>query len=200
MISTVIFDIGNVLTTYGWLDFIKGQGYSDDYSMRLAKAIMLSPYWCEFDRDVWTYEQIVDAFVSMDPEIEEDIRKCVKDQVKLVTRRDYAIPWIKELKAAGYRVLFLSNFSTYCRKDCDEALDFIPYMDGGVFSFECHLIKPDKEIYQYLIDKYDLIPDECVFIDDMQHNLDTAGVLGINTILFDEYENVRKKLNEMLAI
>ena len=73
-------------------------------------------------------------------------------------------------------------------------------MDGGVFSFECHLIKPDKEIYQYLIDKYDLIPDECVFIDDMQHNLDTAGVLGINTILFDEYENVRKKLNEMLSI
>ncbi len=200
MIKTVIFDIGNVLTTYGWFDFIKGYGYSDDYCMRIARAVMLSPYWCEFDRNVWTWDEIVNAFVSMDPEIEEDIRKVIASQRNLVTKRDYAIPWVEELKAKGLRVLFLSNFSTYCRKDCADALDFIPYMDGGVFSFECNLIKPDSDIYEYLIDKYKLNPEECVFIDDVLNNTKAAEALGINTILFENYEDAKVKLDAMLGL
>lgn len=198
MINTVIFDIGNVLTDYAWMDFLRGYGYSDEYCMRLANAIMLSPYWCEFDRGIWSWEEIVSAFAGMDPDIEEDIRKVIATQRNLVTRRDYAITWIKELKERGYRVLYLSNFSAYCREDCDEALDFIPYTDGGVFSYECHLIKPDREIYEYIINRYDLKAEECVFIDDVQKNLDTAEELGINTIRFDDYKNVRAKLDVML--
>jgi len=199
MIKNVIFDIGNVLTDYRYMDFLGDFGYPDDFCKRLADAIMLSPYWCEFDRHVWSWDKIVDAFVSMDPEIEDDIRRVIKSQKGLVRGMDYAIPWIKELKSKGYGVYYLSNFSLYCREDCDKALNFIPYMDGGVFSFECHMVKPDHDIYEHILEKYGLVAGECVFIDDMAVNIKTATEVGLKTILFETYEGTRSELDKLLA-
>ena len=77
-------------------------------------------------------------------------------------------------------------------------LDFLSEMDGGIFSYLVGAIKPEPEIYQILIDKYRLVPEECIFIDDREANLAAARKLGFQTILFDGYEQGRAKLNELL--
>lgn len=198
MIKNVIFDIGNVLTDYGFMDFIRSYGYSEDMCDRIAKAAMLSPHWKEYDRGVLTDDEIVDLFVSMDPDIEADIRRVHECLTGLVTGRDYAVPWIEDLKARGLSVYYLSNFSNKAFVDCADALDFLPYMDGGVFSYRVKQIKPDIDIYQTLLEKYDLKPEECVFIDDLKDNIISAESLGINTILFTSYDNVAQKLLSLL--
>lgn len=194
MIDTVVFDVGNVLTYFAWKDFLRSFGFSEDVYKRVGDATVEGRYWNEYDRGVMSDEEIVDAFVSLDPGVEKEIRLSMSDLKGIVTAADYAIDWIKDLKSKGLQVLFLSNFSRKAFTECADALTFLPYTDGGVFSYTVGLIKPDPAIYRCLCDRYSLTPSSCVFIDDLEDNLKAAESLGFNTILFDNYENAKKKV------
>ena len=75
-----------------------------------------------------------------------------------------------------------------------EALDFIPYTDGGILSYEVKLIKPEREIYEMLLSRYDLKAEECVFVDDRKRNCEGAEKVGIKAILFENKEQVENEL------
>lgn len=184
MITTIIFDIGNVLADFDWREHFAGFGYDDEMVERIARATVKNPLWNEVDRGVMEEEDIIRKFVETDPEIEQNIRNVLDDVGTMVVRNEYAIPWIQDLKSKGYRTLYLSNFSKKAESDCAKALDFIPYMDGGILSYQEKVIKPMPEIYQLLIDRYHLIPEECVFMDDTVANLTGAEKFGIHTIHF----------------
>ena len=197
MITTIIFDIGNVLADFTWKEHYESFGYDDAMVERLAKATVMSPMWNENDRGVMTTEELLQAFVGYDPEIEQDIRKVLENVKTMVIRNDYAIPWVQDLKGKGYRVLYLSNFSEKAEKDCAYALDFIPYTDGGILSYQEKLIKPMPEIYELLIKRYGLVPEECVFLDDTKPNLDGAEKFGIHTILFQNQAQAIEELHKL---
>ena len=112
----------------------------------------------------------------------------------MITRYDYAIPWVQELKQKGYRCLYLSNFSHKAETECADALDFLPYMDGGILSYKEKVIKPQPEIYQRLIDRYGLIPEECVFLDDTLPNVVAAREMGMHAIHFKDREQALDEL------
>ena len=61
------------------------------------------------------------------------------------------------------------------------------------------MIKPDADIYQCLFDKYNLNPEECVFIDDRLENIEGGRKLGMEGIAFTDYETGKKKLERMLS-
>lgn len=197
MITTIIFDIGNVLADFTWREHFAGFGYDDEMVERIGRATVMNQAWGEIDRGVMKAEDIILEFVAADPEIEEDIRKVLKDVRTIVSRNDYAIPWIQDLKRKGYRALYLSNFSEKAETDCAYALDFIPYMDGGILSYQEKIIKPMPEIYQLLIDRYSLVPEECVFMDDTQANLVGAEKFGIHTIHFQNQAQAIKELRRL---
>lgn len=194
MIKTIIFDIGNVLTIFSWKEHFASFGFDAKTQERLANATVLSDDWKEFDLGILSDEEIIDLFVENDPAIEKEIRHALTDAKGILTRCDYAIPWIKELKEKGCQVLFLSNFSEKILQECAHAMDFLPYMDGGVFSFKVNLIKPDPAIYKHLLGKYNLVPSECVFLDDTLANIEAAKALGINGIHFKDLEQAKEAL------
>lgn len=182
MIKTVIFDIGNVLADFSWEPFFRSFGFSEEIFQKLVLATVKSPEWNELDRGAWTTEQIIDAFIRNAPEIEPQIRQVFKDVNAMVTKRDYAVTWVKHLKKAGYQVLYLSNFGELTHAQCQDALEFLPYTDGGIMSYEVKLIKPDPAIYLALIAKYALNPAECVFVDDLLINVEAAKALGFQIV------------------
>ena len=197
MITTIIFDIGNVLADFTWEAHYRSFGYTGEKLRRLAEATVKSDAWNEYDRGEMTSEEIRRKFIENDPEMEADIRRCLTDVEGMVVRNDYAIPWIQELKRKGYRTLYLSNFSERAEKECAKALDFLPYLDGGILSWKEKVIKPMPEIYQILIDRYGLVPEECVFLDDTQKNLTGAEAFGIHTILFRNQEQAMEELRKL---
>lgn len=197
MIRTIIFDIGNVLVGFAWREFFKKFGYSEEIFDRICKATMGSGTWAEYDRGAMSDEEILDAFIKNDPGIEQELRETLANINGMVVKYDYAIPWIKELKEKGYRVLVLSNFAERVLDDCKEAMDFMEYVDGGILSYQYKVIKPEPEIYQLLIDKYELDPKECVFLDDMKKNLEGAEAFGMQTIHFKNREQALEELREM---
>lgn len=198
MIKTVIFDIGNVLVNFHWREMYMDKGLYGEKFDRVAKATILSPIWCEIDRGIMTYEEVLDAFVKQDVEMESEIRHVLEDTHGIVTKREFAIPWICSLKEKGLQVLVLSNFGEKLIDDCADAMDFLPYTDGGVLSYKDHVIKPEPEIYQLLLERYHLNADECVFIDDLKENIDAAKAEGIQGFVFESYEQAVLELNKMI--
>ena len=194
MVKNIIFDIGNVLADFCWRDFFAGFGYGEDTLEKLADATVRSSVWDEVDRGVWSDEELVEGFVRKDPSLETELRRIFENVHGMVVKRDYAIPWIKNLKEAGYRCYYLSNFSHKAHTECADALDFLEYMDGGILSYRDKVIKPDTAIYELLLDRYGLKAEECVFLDDTEKNLVTAGEMGIHTILFQNREQAVKEL------
>lgn len=194
MIKTIIFDIGNVLTYFSWQEHFASFGFNKEVQTRLANATVLSEDWKELDLGILSDEEILQLFIENDPLIENEIYQTLSDAKGILTRCDYAIPWIRELKEKGYQVLFLSNFSQKILRECAHAMDFLTYMDGGVFSFKANLVKPDSAIYKQLLTQYNLEPSECVFLDDTLPNIEAARALGIHGIHFKNLTQAKEEL------
>lgn len=197
MIHNIIFDIGNVLTDFRWKEFLQDKGFDEEMISRIADATVLSDEWCEYDRGVWTDEEILTAFIKNDPVIEKQIHTAFDDFKNLVTPRAYAIPWLRELKKEGYKLFYLSNFSRKAEVECAESLSFIPYMDGGILSYQDKLIKPDTAIYELLLSRYELVAEESVFLDDTLANVEAGERVGIHGIHFQTKEQAEEELRKL---
>lgn len=199
MIKNIIFDIGNVLTDFRWEGFLRDKGFDGEVYERIVNATVLSNIWCEYDRGVWSEEQILAAFIKNAPELEVEIHQAFDDFKELVTLREYAIPWIMELKEKGYKVVYLSNFSRKAEVECGDALAFLPFTDGGILSYQEKLIKPDAAIYELLLSRFGLVAEECVFLDDTLANVEAARELGIHGIHFETKEQAEEELGKLIG-
>lgn len=199
MIKNIIFDIGNVLVDYCWREHVAGFGFDSGMVERIGKAMMLSPTWNELDKGVWTDEQLLAGFIANDPEIEKEIRLVFSDFSTIVRQHPGSIPWIHDLKAKGYKVYYLSNYARRARMEGEAQLTFMAEMDGGIMSYEIQKIKPGEEIYRHLFAKYDLIPEECVFLDDSPANIETGKRLGMYGILVSGQEQAMQELETLLG-
>lgn len=199
MIRNIIFDIGNVLTDFRWKEFLTDKGFDDAMIKRIAKASVQSPLWNEIDRGVWDVEKLMQEFIKLDPEIEQELHRAYDNLTGMVTRRDYAIPWIQDLKARGFKTYYLSNFAHKAHVECADALDFLPYMDGGILSYQEKLIKPDPEIYRLLLNRYSLKAEESVFLDDTPTNVEAARAVGMYGIRFETKEQAEEELRRLGA-
>lgn len=199
MIDTVIFDIGGVLVDLGRYRFLEKKGFTGDLAKRVMAATMRSEDWVQLDIGLLSEEEILDLFIENDPGIEKEIRHVFCDLNGVVEPRESSVRWIRRVKEAGRRVLFLSNYSRKIRRECAEALYFLPEMDGGLFSCDVNLVKPDAAFYRLLIDRYGLQPDRCVFIDDLESNLAPAAELGMHTILCESPEQAQEELDRLLG-
>ena len=110
--------------------------------------------------------------------------------------REGLIKIIEDLKKAGYGVFFLSNFFEEWIKSFEERYHFLENFDGGVFSCRVSSAKPETEIYERLLEKVGDSPNEILFIDDEEPNLEPAKELGIDTILFKNTEQLIEELKK----
>ena len=99
----------------------------------------------------------------------------------------------KNLKEQGYHLYILSNYAEHTYQLSSHKMKFLPYMDGTLFSYVYKMAKPDHEIYETLCTMYQLNPGETVFFDDREDNIEGAEACGIHGILFQNYEQAKKR-------
>ena len=198
MINTIIFDMGNVLIDFRWRALYEEMGLAGEEFEKMANATTCNPFWNEFDRGVLTNEEMFEGFVKLEPSMEKEIRRFFYEEFHgLLREYDYSREWIRQLKKNGYRVLFLSNFSKKALRECADQLGYMKEGDGAVLSCEVKMIKPDEEIYRYLLKEYGVNPQEAVFIDDTEKNIETARRLNINGIVFESKEQAEEELRKL---
>lgn len=107
---------------------------------------------------------------------------------------------IKE-KYPNVKIIIATNHVSFARNYIGDAFG-VDYLDDVIISAEIHEIKPDKEFYQYILKKYNLLPSELLFLDDNIKNIQSADDLGINVIKVDKntniLNNIIEKINETL--
>lgn len=199
MINTIIFDIGNVLVNFDWGDYIYDLFDDKETCQKVKDALFGSDFWNELDRGVLTREEMLKGFSDRAPGFEKEIELAFDHVGAALSSCEYTVPLLNVLKSRGYRLLYLSNYSRHVMNANPEVLDFIKYMDGGVFSCDVKLIKPDPAIFRVICDKYSLDPSECVFIDDNAANITAAKRAGFNTVRFLDYAQARSELERILA-
>jgi putative hydrolase of the HAD superfamily len=104
------------------------------------------------------------------------------------------------LRKRGFRLYYLSNFPLDIFDEVRTGYYFFRHFDGGLISAEAKFSKPDIGIYKILIEKYSLIPEECLFIDDIEANVKTAEILGMKGIVTYGSLEISKEIEKALKI
>ena len=198
MIKNVIFDVGKVLVEYDPDSYMERLGFDSKTRQAVNQAMFQNPLWEESDRGKLSTEELLEKFIFNDKEYKEEITKAYQTVGNTIELFPYSVAWIKELKQRGYRVYILSNYAEITYEQTKEKMEFLPYVDGAVFSFQCKWIKPEREIYEELCRKYSIEPRESVFLDDRLDNIEQARNLGFFGIQFESYEQAVKELERIL--
>lgn len=201
MIRNIIFDVGKVLVDYDPSAYLKAYDFTPEEESAIYRVIFAAPVWDDLDRGVKPVSQIrEECAAQVIPEYRDDLRHAFDQYSPSLTKLDYAIPWIEELKGRGFHVYYLSNYSDWMVEKSRPALDFLPYTDGGLFSYEVKQIKPEAEIFYSLIARFPaIVPEESVFLDDKEPNVRTAVRLGFRGIVFRDYEQGTAELERILS-
>ena len=194
--KNIILDVGMVLVDFCWEDLLKQLGITGEAFEAVADATVRTQDWNEYDRSTKQDEEILRGFIENAPDYRQQIQLFWDHMSGMIQQYPYAKSWMKSLKESGHDVYILSNYArrTY-ELTKEEGLSFLPLADGAVFSFETGHIKPEKELYHVIMDKYGLLPKECVFIDDNAANLVYPKELGWSTIQFHNFVQVKEELH-----
>lgn len=188
MIKHFIFDIGGVL-----LDFnpqkIMSQYLSDKQDMqKIAELVFKSNIWAEFDRGVVTEEDIISfAKKQLEPRLHNAIEGIFQNWYKYFMEIEGAYDFVKQIQAKGYSIYILSNINNKFHVIKND-FPVLGLFDKYVISCEVRINKPDKGIYEALLKKYNLNPEECFFLDDKESNVLAARELGIESLVFHSYK------------
>lgn len=196
MIKNIVFDVGNVLVEWDPKKALRELGIDGEDMEAVLDATVRSDVWNESDRSTLSDEELLSRMIGNAPGYEEQIRQLWEHVQLAIWQFDYSRAWIGRLKENGYRVYILSNYSKYAYEKTIEALSFLEDVDGALFSYEVHQIKPEPEIYLSLLQKFHLNAEECVFLDDRKENVEAAKQQGICGIQFHTYEQAVAELQK----
>lgn len=194
MIKNIVFDVGNVLVEWDPQKALRELGIDGEDMEAVLDATVRSDVWNESDRSTLSDEELLSRMIGNAPGYEEKIRQLWEHVQLAIWQFDYSRAWINRLKENGYRVYILSNYSKYAYEKTIEALSFLEDVDGALFSYEVHQIKPEPEIYLSLLQRFHLNAEECVFLDDRKENVEAARQQGICGIQFHSYEQAVAEL------
>lgn len=196
MIKNLIFDVGNVLLSYRWVEMMVDFGMTKEESIEFGTAVFENKLWKEFDLGNIEDERLCEQFSGQYPQYAEAIRYFVTHPEVMPIARPRVWEKVSELKQKGYKIYILSNYPKRLAEDHYKLFPFISEMDGVVVSSTLHFSKPDPKIYRYLLDTYGLWACECVFFDDRVENTDAAVVMGMKAHTVKSEEHLLELLEQ----
>ncbi len=194
MIKNIILDMGNVLIEYDVdrpLDALCPDGESKKI---IRRELFESGEWIESDRGSITDAQMLAAAKKRVPEkYHNALERCERQWTEFLNRIDGAPEFCRAMRESGKNIYVLSNASGRFYEYFPRFYD-MDFFDGVVVSSDLHIIKPESGIYEYILDKYGLKADECLFIDDREENVRGAETVGMNAVLFENnYGEIKEK-------
>jgi 2-haloacid dehalogenase len=130
------------------------------------------------------YPQWADIFRAYDEHWEETLVGSKEDTVKI----------LRQLKEQGVPLLALSNWSAQMFPYAEARFDWLKLFDGVVVSGRVGMVKPNRDIFDYLMTTYGRQTDDLFFIDDNEPNVVAARSYGIHTHQFRDAATLRAEL------
>lgn len=196
MIKNVILDMGNVLLDYDPrvpLDaFCSSQAEKD----LIRKELFEGPEWAMGDRGLIRDADRYDLVKERLPKVHwEALKKCCDRWDVCMKPLPGAREFCEYVKARDYGIYVLSNASDLFYRYFTNFMPF-DFFDGITVSSDLRMLKPEREIYEHVLERYQLKPEECLFIDDRPENAEAARAVGMRAHVFrNDFEEIRALLD-----
>jgi len=195
VIHGVVFDVGNVL--YGWDpdSFLVRQIADDEERLRFIEDADFFG-WHEgldsgrpFDEAAADLSEKFPAYAELIRAWGDRFGETITDPVEGV----HAI--VEELHRRDVPLFAITNFSAeFWKPFVERERAFFARFRDIVVSGEVKLLKPDPAIYYLALHRFGLKPDEALFVDDRQINIEGAAAVGMRTHLFTDAADLRDRL------
>ena len=194
-----LFDLGGV-----FFDWDPNHFYKNVFENIEEREFFLA----EVCNDNWNFQQdagrsIAEAELELIPKFphyEKEIKMYYKNHRKMLRGTfDLSIKVLEKLKKQNYECFVLSNWSAETFAGMTDDYPFLKLFDGLLISGEDKLIKPDHAIYQLARDRFNLNPEETVFIDDKRENIEAAKGLDFKTIHLTDPNIIKTEIKKFLV-
>jgi 2-haloacid dehalogenase len=196
-VNTVVFDLGGVLVDWDPRYLLRKVMPGREAEMETLLADVLNHAWnLERDRgDSWPeamarlkaeypqWSEVFDLYTERWPET-------------LIGSHEDTVAILRELKARGTPLYALSNWSAEMFPHAEARYDWLELFDGIVVSGRVKRVKPDRDIFDYLLETYGLVADDLFFVDDHEPNVVAARGYGIAAHHFVDAAGLRRALVE----
>ncbi len=197
MIKAICFDLDGVyFTDAGKKGFTKNLiGLSGDEE-KVTQLLFKSAEMAKFVRgqilelEFWDH---VRGYLNINLTDEQLRTLWAKEYVINQAVRDY----VSEVKAKGYITCVCSNNNPARVNALEQKFQFLQDFDVKIFSYEVGETKPHKQIFEALAKAANVPAEEIVYADDNPDRLDGAKELGINTFVFENFEQFKQELHKL---
>lgn len=192
----IIFDLGRVVVSWDPVAIVRsvrGPAGAD----ALAERLFNHPDWLEVDRGTLSLHAMAhraEARTGLPAAQNLAILQAVPASL---VPDPAMVALIEELHGAGHVLYALSNMGHASIDWLEQHQPFWRFFSGKVVSARVRMMKPEPDIYRYLLVSFDLKAEECLFIDDSQANVAAAQALGIGGMLFIDAAQCRRQLIEL---
>lgn len=187
-----VFDIGNVL-----VDFHPSVYFDQrmpNLSMKEVCPLVFDAVWDCIDCGYLTCDQARKIHLHRYPQYRKQIDLIYDHWKEMMSLKEDTLLFLKAYHQQGHGVYILSNIGAESYAYLKEAYDFFHLVDGMVLSYQEQLLKPNPRIFQVLLTRYGLKPDDCVYFDDRKENVDTALSLGMQGIVFHSMDQAKDEV------
>lgn len=185
-IQNIILDVGNVLVDWNPRRLSEQIFHGVEEQEIAFEHVFNNDDWFKGDRGLLSMQAFEQLLGKDLPQRDfYVVHEAVRVFPHIVPIRSDENKWAVEMAKKGYRIFLLTNFNA----KFPIVLNRMPVCSvirGYVCSSDVKMVKPDRRIYQELIRKYDLCPNECLFIDDSLPNIQTASELGFHAIHYTD--------------
>ena len=197
-VKNIIFDFGGVVMDWNPRYFFK-EYFNDDNRMEYFLKHIAEDAWnAEQDRGR-SLKEGTEIQVQKFPEWEEELR-AYYDNWTTMLKSDIPqnVEVLRKLEHSEYELFGLTNWSAETFPYALENYDFFNIFQGKiVVSGDEKLIKPDPKIWKVLLERYQLDPEESVFVDDNPKNIEVAEQMGFVTVHITEETNLENELRRL---
>jgi 2-haloacid dehalogenase len=181
-VKKFLFDLGNVFFDWNPERVLKPI-FNDDERMNFFINKISFPLLDTRCDEGITIEVAVNDAVKKFPEFEKEIKLYYPNHRNMVGGFfQKTVDIFYKVKNLNYPCFVLSNWSAETYEGMEETYPFLKDFDGKIISGRDFLIKPDPAIYELAISRFDLVPQETLFIDDRLDNIEAAHKLNFQTI------------------
>lgn len=194
-VNSIIFDLGGVLIDWNPA-YVFDKLIEDEEQRRQFFAEVCTSAWNEEQDAGRSLKEATDLLVDQYPEWQQYIEAYYGRWEEMLGGPIYeTVDIFRELKESGrYKLYALTNWSAELFPIALQKYDFLHWFDGRLVSGEEKTRKPFPEIYQLIVDRFNINKEEAIFIDDNLRNAEAAQAFGIPTIRFQSPEQLREEL------
>lgn len=196
MITTVVFDLGGVLVDWN-PRYLYGKLIDDSAKVEAFLTNVTTGEWNAQMDEGKPFAQAVAELIKLHPDEAELISAYHTRWPEMLGGAiEGTVEILKQLKG-HYRLLALSNWSAETFPYAQKKYEFLKDFEAILVSGQERLMKPDAKFYQLLETRYAVEPQQAVFIDDVQKNIDAARTLGFNVIRFESPAQLARDLAKL---